>query len=336
MLNRVVAIAVPGVSIFELAVPCEVFGIDRSSTGGPSFDFTVCAPEPGVVRAKSGGVDVVVEHGLEATRTADAVIMTAYDAESGPMPESVLEALREAHARGAWIVSICSGSFALAEAGLLDGRHCTTHWMYTKELAAAAPGAWLDADALYVEDGRIITSAGTSAGIDACLYLVRCELGPVAASQIARRMVVPPHRDGGQAQYIEHPLPAAADSLAGLLDWMLDHLTEELTVPELAARAFMSERTFARRFRSETGATPAAWLARQRLLRAQELLESTPLSVEEVAGQAGFGTAAVLRHHFSRSLGTTPLAYRRRFQAPGAMVGGAALSASTANPAAAR
>jgi len=314
MLNRVVAIAVPGFSLFELSVACEVFGIDRSDTGGPNFDFTVCAPTPGVLQAKSGGLDVVVGDGLEATRTADAVIMTAYSADFGPVDESVLDALREAHARGAWIVGVCSGSFALAEAGLLDGRSCTTHWMYTERLAAAAPGANVCADELYVEDDRIITSAGTAAGIDACLYLVRCERGAAAASQIARRMVVPPHRDGGQAQYIEHPLPTAADSLAGLLDWMVDHLAEDLNVPDLAARAFMSERTFARRFRAETGTTPAAWLARQRLLRARELLEGSTLSVDEVAAQSGFGTAAVLRHHFSRALTTTPLAYRRRFR----------------------
>src|SRR5690554_6149082 len=314
MLNRVAAIAVPGLSIFELSVACEIFGIDRTDTGGPTFDFTVCTPVPGVVPVKSGGMDIVVDNGLEATYDADAVIMAAYSVDYGPVAPEVLEALRAAHARGAWVVGVCSGSFALAEAGLLDGKRCTTHWMYTDRLAAAAPNAQVSEDALYVEDDRIITSAGTAAGIDACLYLVRCELGPTAAAQIARRMVVPPHRDGGQAQYIESPLPTAADSLSGLLTWMVEHLTEDLTVPELASRAFMSERTFARRFRAETGTTPAAWLARQRLLRAQELLENTSISVDEVAEQSGFGTAAVLRHHFSRSLGTTPLAYRRRFR----------------------
>lgn len=315
MIQKVAAIVVPGVSIFELAVPCEVFGIDRADTGGPSFDFVTCAPEPGVVEAKAGGVDVVVEHGLEAARDADVVIMTAYSADRPVAPE-VLETLRDAHARGAWILSICSGAFALAEAGLLEGRRCTTHWMYTDRLAAENPSAHVDPDSLYVEDGRIITSAGTSAGIDACLFLVRREHGTRAATQIARRMVVPPHRDGGQAQYIDHPLPAAADSLAGLLEWMLDHITEDLTVPDLAARAFMSERTFARRFRAETGTTPAAWLTRQRLLRAQELLEETDLSVDDVAAQSGLGTAAGLRHHFARALRTTPLAYRRRFRSP--------------------
>lgn len=316
MLQKVVAIAVPGVSIFELAVACEVFGTDRSDTGGPRFDFAVCGPRTGVVPAKDGGPAVVVEHELSAAQDADAVIMCAYGAAEDPVDESVQRVLREAHERGAWILAICSGAFALADAGLLDGRRCTTHWMYTDRLAACVPDSQVDPDALYVEHDRVITSAGTSAGIDACLYLVRCELGPAAAAAIARRMVVPPHRDGGQAQYVDRPLPALADSLAGLLDWMVEHLTEELTVPELAARAFMSERTFARRFRAETGTTPAAWLARQRLLRAQELLEGTELSVDEVAEQSGFGTAAGLRHHFSKALRTTPLAYRRRFRAP--------------------
>ena len=322
MLERVAAIAVPGFSVFELSVACEVFGIDRSDTGGPSFDFTVCTATPGIVPAKQGGVDIVVEADLEATRDADAVVMAAYSVETGQVPEPVLEALRAAHARGAWIVGVCSGTFAIADAGLLDGKRCTTHWMYTDRLAARVPSATVSPDSLYVEDDRIITSAGTSAGIDACLHLVRRELGPAAAIQIARRMVVPPHRDGGQAQYVEQPLPVAADSLAGLLDWILDHLSEELTVPEVAARAFMSERTFARRFRAETGTTPAAWIARQRLLRAQELLEGTSLPVDEVAERSGFGTAAALRHHFSSSLRTTPVAYRRRFQAPASTTAG--------------
>lgn len=316
MLQNVVAIAVPKLSIFELAVASEVFGIDRTDTGGPRFDFTICGPKTGVVPAKDGGPAIVVEHDLTAVREADAVIMCAYGYDGQPVDESVQESLREAHARGAWILAICSGAFALADAGLLDGRRCTTHWMYTDRLAACAPGSQIDPDALYVEQDRIITSAGTSAGIDACLYLVRLEQGPAAAAAIARRMVVPPHRDGGQAQYVDRPLPESADSLSGLLQWMVEHLTEELSVPELAARAFMSERTFARRFRAETGTTPAAWLARQRLLRAQELLEGTDLSVDEVAERSGFGTAAGLRHHFSRALSTTPLAYRRRFRAP--------------------
>src|SRR5690606_9234549 len=181
--RRLAAIAGPGLAIFELSVACEIFGIDRTDTGGPTFDFTVCTPVPGVVPVKSGGMDIVVDNGLEATYDADAVIMAAYSVDYGPVAPEVLEALRAAHARGAWVVGVCSGSFALAEAGLLDGKRCTTHWMYTDRLAAAAPNAQVSEDALYVEDDRIITSAGTAAGIDACLYLVRCELGPTAAAQ---------------------------------------------------------------------------------------------------------------------------------------------------------
>ena len=311
MLRTVTAIVLPGVAPFELGVVCEVFGIDRSDTGGPSFDFTVCGIEPGAVPTKIG-ISIVVEHGLEATTDADLVVMPAYDAQSAPPPE-VLDALRRAHARGAWVLSVCSGAFALGAAGLLDHRRCTTHWMYTEQLAREHPTAMVDPAVLYVEDDRVITSAGTAAGIDACLHLVRRELGAAAATAVARRMVVAPHRDGGQAQYVETPLPPDADTLAPLLAWMQEHLEADLSVPVLAARALMSERTFARRFRSETGATPAAWVTRQRVARAQELLERTDASIEEVSRRCGFGTAAVLRHHFARLLGTSPASYRRTF-----------------------
>ncbi|WP_066582814.1 GlxA family transcriptional regulator [Cellulomonas timonensis] len=311
MLRSVTAIALPGVAPFELGVVCEVFGIDRSDTGGPNFDFTVCGVEAGTVSTKIG-ISIVVEHGLEAAADADLVVMSAYDALTTPPPE-VLEVLRQAYARGAWVLSVCSGAFALGAAGLLDGRHCTTHWMYTEQLAREYPTAIVDPAVLYVEDDRVITSAGTAAGIDACLHLVRRELGAAAAAAVARRMVVAPHRDGGQAQYVETPLPPDADTLAPLLAWMRERLDANLSVPVLANQALMSERTFARRFRAETGATPAAWVTRQRVARAQELLERTDASIEEVSRNCGFGTAAVLRHHFARLLGTSPVAYRRTF-----------------------
>ncbi len=314
MLRTVAAIAMPDVAPFELGVVCEVFGIDRTSTGGPSFRFTVCTEVPGPVTTRMG-FDLVVHEGLDAAADADLVVVPAYGA-GGPVPDAVLTVLRDAEARGAWVLSVCSGSFALGQAGLLDGRRCTTHWMYTDTLAEQFPAAVVDPAVLYVEDRGVVTSAGTAAGIDACLHLVRRELGAAAAAAIARRMVVPPHRDGGQAQYIDTPLPVEADTLEPLLEWMVEHVDSELSVPDLAARALMSERTFARRFRAETGTTPAAWLTRQRVLRAQELLERTDLAVEDVARQCGFGTAAVLRHHFTRTLGTTPLAYRRTFAAP--------------------
>ena len=312
MLRSVAAIVLPGIAPFELGVVCEIFGIDRTDTGGPVFDFTLCTPTPGVVPTKLG-MDLVVHEGLAATATADLVVMPAYSAER-EVPEEVLEVLRAAERRGAWLLSVCSGAFALARAGLLDGRRCTTHWMYTDQLARDYPLAQVDPAVLYVEDRRVVTSAGTAAGIDAGLHLVRRELGAAAAAAIARRMVVPPHRDGGQAQYIDSPVPTpGGGELAPLLAWISEHLADEITVPVLARRARMSERTFARRFRAETGTTPALWTARQRLLRAQELLEETDLPVEEVGRRSGFGGAAGLRHHFARELGTNPQAYRRTF-----------------------
>jgi transcriptional regulator GlxA family with amidase domain len=314
MLQTVAAVVMPDVAPFELGVVCEVFGIDRTDTGGPAFDFTVCTETPGPVTTKLG-FDLVVPRGLEAAADADLVVVPAYGMRLQASP-AVLDVLRAAHARGAWVLSVCSGSFALGQAGLLDGRRCTTHWMYTERLAAEHPTAVVDPAVLYVEDRGVVTSAGTAAGIDACLHLVRRELGAAAASAIARRMVVPPHRDGGQAQYIDTPLPVEADTLEPLLEWMVEHVDEDLSVPDLAARALMSERTFARRFRAETGTTPGAWLIRQRLLRAQELLERTDAGVEEIARRCGFGTAAALRHHFTRTLGTSPLAYRRTFASP--------------------
>ncbi|SKC35511.1 GlxA family transcriptional regulator [Krasilnikoviella flava] len=318
MIRKVAAVVVPGVAPFELGVAYEVFGIDRTDTGGPAFDFTLCAPEPGPVMTK-GGFPVVVEHGLEALEDADLVVAVAYgidEDDEDVLTPAYLDGLRRAHERGAWLFAICSGAFALARAGLLDGRRCTTHWMYTERLAREVPTADVDPDALYVADGRVLTSAGTAAGIDAALYLVRSEVGADAARAVARRMVVPPQREGGQAQFVVDPLPREGESLAALLAWMREHLADEQAVPWLARRAALSERTFARRFRQETGTTPGAWLARQRVARAQELLESTEAPVDEIARLCGFGSAPVLRHHFARQLGTSPVAYRRRFAAP--------------------
>lgn len=330
MLQRVAAIAVPGVAPFELGLVCEVFGTDWRDTGGPAFDLTVCAPQPGVL-PMGRGLALAVDAGLEATHDADlVVVLPAGEPRDGalPAPAAVLGAVRAARARGAWVMSVCSAAFTLGEAGLLDGRRCTTHWRHADELARRHPGARVDPAVLYVEDDGVITSAGTAAGIDACLHLVRRELGAGPAAAIARRMVVPPHRDGGQAQYVDTPLPCDADTLAPLLAWLAEHLDEDLSVPDLAARALMSERTFARRFRAETGTTPAAWVTRQRLVRAQELLERTTAGVDEVARASGFGSASLLRHHFARVLGTSPQAYRRQFalpaDAPGAAPAGTA------------
>ncbi|RYV50161.1 GlxA family transcriptional regulator [Pengzhenrongella frigida] len=319
MLTKVAAIILPGVAPFELGVVCEVFGIDRRDTGGPDFDFAVCAQNPGPIPT-AVGIDIVVQHGLEAAATADLVVVVPAEGAQEGVPEPVLDVLRAAEARGAWVLSLCSAAFVLGHAGLLDGRRCTTHWLHADRLAAVFPTAVVDPAVLYVEDRHVVTGAGTAASIDACLHLVRRELGAAAAAAIARRMVVPPHRDGGQSQFIDTPLPHEGDTLAPLLVWMVAHLEAELSVPDLAVRAMMSERTFARRFRAETGTTPAVWVTRQRLLRAQELLERTDVGVEEVASRSGFATSAVLRHHFARTLGTSPLAYRRAFASPPATV----------------
>ncbi|WP_445153962.1 GlxA family transcriptional regulator [Arthrobacter sp. Hor0625] len=315
MLKSVAMIVVPNFSVFEFGTAFEVFGVDRSDrgTGVPAFDFRVCTPVPGNVPMKSG-LSLHVGLGLEAAADADLVIMVPFGKDAD-VPESVLEALRAAHERGAWVMSICSGAFALARAGLLDGRRCTTHWHYSQELASRYPAAQVDENVLYVQDGRIITSAGTAAGIDASLHLVRVELGANVAASIARDMVVPPHRDGGQAQFIDRPVPrCGSQPMEELLRWMVRNLEEEHSVNDLAARVHMSPRTFARRFRAETGATPAAWLNSQRVLRAQELLETTDLNIDEIAREAGFGHSVLLRHHFAKVLDTSPQSYRRTFR----------------------
>ena len=229
-------------------------------------------------------------------------------------PDAYLEALRQAHARGAWVLSVCSGAFALGHAGLLDDRDCTTHWRHAADLQERFPKARVEPNVLYVEDEGIVTSAGTAAGIDACLHLVRTEQGAAVANGIARRMVVPPHREGGQAQYIPVPVPVCtSDSLAPLLDWIMDHLAEDLSVERLAAQVHQSPRTFARRFRAEVGTTPHRFVTAQRVADAEVLLETGDESVDRIAERVGFGTAAVLRHHFARTRRTSPLAYRRAF-----------------------
>ncbi len=311
MLRSVVALALPGVAPFEFGVICEVFGVDRSDTGGPAFDFTIATADPGPVPT-SLGFDMVIRHGLEVAEDADLLAVPAHAMEQ--VDERYLETIRRAAARGAWVLSVCSGAFALAQAGILDGRRATTHWMHAERLAREHPSVRVDPDVLFVQEGRIVTSAGTAAGIDASLHVVRLECGAAAANVVARRMVVPPQRDGGQAQYIRTPVAVEPhDSVATITHWMLDHLEADLPVAELARRAHMSPRTFARRFRAEMGTSPAAWLNRQRLLRAQQLLESGDETLETVAQRTGFGSAAVMRHHFVTVLHTTPTAYRRAF-----------------------
>lgn len=303
------------VSTFELAVPCEVFGIDRSEMGVPRYRFIVCAPDGRPLPAV-GGMAISTPHDLTALRRADTVIVPAYKMSGPPPPPELFDALRKAHARGARIASLCSGAFALAEAGLLNGRRATTHWMYADRLAAQYPEIDVDPSVLYVQDGNVFTSAGTAAAIDLCLHLVRLDHGAEVANVFARRMVVPPHRDGGQAQFVEAPVPVAPDDddLGPTMTWALEHLAEPITVERLAAMANMAPRTFARRFRAVAGTTPLQWLLNQRVITAQRLLETTDVPVDWIADRCGFGTAATLRLHFGRIVGTSPTAYRVSFQ----------------------
>ncbi|HXR44461.1 MAG TPA: helix-turn-helix domain-containing protein [Pseudolysinimonas sp.] len=313
MLRKIVLLALPGVAPFEFGVVCEVFGIDRSDSGGPAFDFSIATAEPGPVRT-SLGFDITVENDLSVAADADLVAVPAHTWHD--VDERFLQTIRDAQARGAWVLSVCSGAFVLAQAGILEGRRATTHWMHADRLRAQYPSTTVDADVLFVQDGKVVTGAGTAAGIDAALHIVRTELGAAATNVIARRMVVPPQRDGGQSQYIESPLPQRrGDTFAQVTDWMLEHLDDDLPVEQLARRALMSPRTFARRFRAELGTTPAAWLNRQRLLHAQRLLEQTDEGLEQIARVSGFGTASVMRHHFLKALQTTPTNYRRTFGA---------------------
>jgi transcriptional regulator GlxA family with amidase domain len=319
MLRNVAVVLVNDFLPFEFGTICEVFGVDRSDDGLPRYDFAVVAGEPPPLRALD--FTISPSSGLERLSAADLIALPAVSDEclrpgaARQFPEDLLDALRRAVDRGARVLSVCSGAFILGEAGLLDGRRCTTHWMHAPELARRYPAAKIDPDVLYVDDDPVITSAGTAAGIDACLYLVRKEQGSRVANGIARRMVVPPHRDGGQAQYVEQPVAPSCDgSLRDLLEWLSAHLDQALTVRQLAARANMSERTFARRFVQDTGTTPQRWLTGQRILVAQQLLEDTDETVDAIADRAGFGNATALRHHFRAWRGTTPNAYRRLFR----------------------
>jgi transcriptional regulator GlxA family with amidase domain len=318
MLRNVAAVLLDGVHPFELGVVCEVFGIDRRDEGLPGYDFAVVSAEGPALTTHVGGLTVATPYGLDRLEEADLIAVPAgNEFLRRSFPPELLEALRRAVARGTRVLSVCSGVFVLGAAGLLDGRRCAAHWHHAAELARQYPRASVEADVLYVDEDPVITSAGTAAGIDACLHIVRKEQGQETANKIARRMVVPPHRDGGQAQYIERPLPrSACDTVGGVLAWLQEHLDEEVTVEQLAARAHMSPRTFARRFQQETGTTPYRWLLRQRMLLAQRLLEERDETMETIARRCGFGTAAALRYQFTQVLGTTPQTYRRTFRGP--------------------
>jgi transcriptional regulator GlxA family with amidase domain len=312
----VAVVAFDRISIFELSVACEVFGLDRSDMGLPNYRFWVCAAEPPPLRT-NGGMTLRPGQGLSSLTEADTIVVPAWRDIDEPPPARLLAVLRRAHHRGARIASFCSGAFVLAAAGLLDGRRATTHWMYAAELARRFPAIQVDPSVLYVDEGSVLTSAGTAAAIDLCLHMVRRDHGAQVANAFARRMVVAPHRGGGQSQYVEAPVAAAGgpDGVGQAMEWALRHLDRPLTVECLAGRAHMSARTFARRFRAVTGTTPLQWLLQQRVFTAQQLLEGTELSVEEVAERCGFGSATALRLHFERRFGVPPTVHRAHFRA---------------------
>lgn len=310
----VAVLALPEVVAFDLAIPAQVFG-HRDERD--RYRVHVCASRPGPV-ATTSGFEITASKGLDGLARADTVIVPGFEAGGAPVDEDALEALRRAHKRGARVVSICTGAFALAEAGLLDDRRATTHWANAHRLADEHPAVDVDPDVLWVDGGdRVLTSAGVAAGIDLALHLFASDHGADAAATVARRMVVPPVREGGQAQYVAHPVPPnpVTGGLGPTREWMLTRLAKPLTLREMAAHAGYSERSFIRRFHAETGLPPLRWLHGQRVQEARRLLEHTDADLEAIASATGFGTAATLRLHFGRALKTTPSAYRKTWNA---------------------
>ncbi|MFZ6726946.1 GlxA family transcriptional regulator [Undibacterium sp. MH2W] len=309
----VAVVAFDLISPFHLSVPCVVFGETHPSC--PPFDFKVCSLEAGMLRT-SAGFDLSVLHGLSALRCADIVIVPSWRDPDEKPPVQLLDALNAAHVRGAKVVGLCLGAYVLAEAGLLDRRSATTHWAYAKDFKSRYPKVELNADVLYVEDRGIVTSAGTAAAIDCCLHLLRQQCGSDVANRVARRLVVPPFRQGGQAQFIEQPIPEtnANSRLAGLFDLVLQNLHESHSVESMASRALMSRRTFTRQFKQLTGTSFLTWLQNARLAFAQRLLETTDVPIEVIADKAGFGSVESLRLHFKRHMSISPSEWRRQFR----------------------
>lgn len=310
--RRVAVLAFDGVVLGDLATPCEVFGRARRADGRPHYEIRICSAAATV---ESEHVRLAVPWRLSSLRGADTVIVPGIDDIDRVVPDELLRAIRRAIDRGARVASICSGAFVLAATGALDGLSATTHWLGARELARRHPEIVVDANVLYVDNGNLLTSAGAAAGFDLCLHLVRKDLGAAAAASVAKAAVMPLERAGGQAQFIVHAPPAGeTTSLGPLLDWLEENLHKDLPVPVIARRAAMSARTLNRRFREQVGTTPALWTARARVRHAQRLLETTSLSVDRIATEAGFRSATVLRDHFGKIVGTSPQAYRRSFQ----------------------
>ncbi|MBV9846627.1 MAG: helix-turn-helix domain-containing protein [Kutzneria sp.] len=313
--HQVVALVHPPQSTFELGCAAEVFGTDREGLER-RYDFRVCTERPGAV-ATSAGYTMMVTEGLSALETADTIVIPGWKPLDALLSPATRSALLRAHRRGARVVTICTGAFALAQTGLLDGRRATTHWIRAGELAAQFPRVVVDPDVLYIDHGTIATSAGAGAGMDLCLHLVRADHGAGYAAKVASHMVMPPHREGGQAQYVTAPSwPAAHDSLARLLTWVTDRLGEPITVDDMADQVQLSPRTLARRFADQLGSSPGQWLLTQRITAARVLLEESDLSVEAIALRVGLASATNLRRRFHRALRTTPAAYRRAFRSP--------------------
>jgi AraC family transcriptional activator FtrA len=313
--HLVALVAYDGLAMFEFGIACDIFGTDWSGEFGvPWYRFAACSAGARAITVE-GGYRLQLRCGLGALRDAGTILVPP-SVTMDKVPTAVLAALRQAHDRGARIVSLCTGAFILAAAGLLAGRSATTHWSECAELARRHPDVHVDPRVLYMDNGDIMTSAGSAAGIDLCLHLVRQDYGAEVAAWLARQLVVPPYRDGGQAQYIDMPLPQidGADLFTDTLAWVQQHLDQPLSIDELAGRSAMSKRTFARRFAASTGTSPYQWLLRQRLQLAQRLLETSDLPVDSIAQKTGFSTAANLRKHFSRLLRTSPQAYRSTFR----------------------
>ncbi|MFG1998146.1 helix-turn-helix domain-containing protein [Spirillospora sp. NPDC048911] len=314
--HTVSVLAFDGMAPFELGSVVEVFGLPRPELKTPWYDLRVCSLERGPMRAV-GGFTMTTENDLDVFAAADTVMVVAVPDVRGDVHPEIVAALRAAHERGARVVSICSGAFALAAAGLLDGREATTHWQYAALLQQRYPMIHVNPDVLYVDGDDLLTSAGSAAGLDLCLHLVRKDHGARVANAVARRLVTPPHRDGGQAQFVEAAVtePAADDAVARAMAWALGHLTEAITVADLARQAHLAPRTFIRHFNRQTGTSPLRWVITQRVMASLPLLEGGAMPIEEIGMAVGFESPVTFRHHFTRAMKTSPSAYRRTFRA---------------------